>query len=425
MTKTGEQFDSPYSWRVIILTLVITSLSFGAVTAVPILLKQIAAEWGSGVRAISLVHMSALMGAAFGSLILGRMVDRFGFFVIAVAGAIATTVGLGLAGEARSLVTLHIAFGLLVGGVSQAAFFSPIAAVSSRWFCRHRSFAIAVAASGQSVGGLIAPFVLRALSDAYGWRAAVQIYGVFAGIVMLMCALVFRRAAPGSTDHTESHEATRPLRAAVKRQLVLLCLALCLSSLAGFIAIGHLPSYGDERGLSSTLSATLISTLLGVALLSRLSIQALGSRWGQTRALIAMTAMQWLGTLVLFSADGLGAILTGAVLMGLGFGGFLPSYPIIVRGMFPNHESGRRISEVYFLGITTGGLGSWLGGYLRDLTGNYTASFGLAVACSSLALVALTILKKSPHTDCRGLRKRSNTATARPAEQAATTKGTP
>jgi len=68
----------------------------------------------------------------------------------------------------------------------------------------------------------------------------------------------------------------------------------------------------------------VISTLLGVALLSRLSIQALNARRGPSRALLAMTAVQWFGTLVLFSADGLGSILTGAVLMGLGFGGYGP-----------------------------------------------------------------------------------------------------
>ena len=387
--NVSDVFDSPYSWRVIILTLVITSLSFGAVTSLPILLKPIAAEWGSGVRSVSLVHMSAMMGAGFGSLFLGRMVDRFGFFRIAIVGALATTAGLTLAAEAKQLLTLHLAFGLLVGGLGQAAFFSPIAAESSRWFYRHRSFAIAVSASGQSLGGLIAPFVLRAWSDAYGWRAALLIYGVVAGLTMLLCALVFRRAAPGSAAHATGREAAKPLDGPVKRRVFLLCLALCLSNLASFIAIGHLTSYGDEQGLSSALSATLLSTLLGVALLSRLSIQAMGAWWGQSRALLAMTAVQWLGTLILLAAHGLGSILMGAVLIGLGFGGYLPSYPVIVRAMFPNHQAGRRISEVYFLVFMTAGLGSWVGGYLRDLTGNYMASFGLAALSSGIALVVL------------------------------------
>lgn len=72
----------------------------------------------------------------------------------------------------------------------------------------------------------------------------------------------------------------------------------------------------------------------------------------------------------------------------------MPSYPVTMRGMFPNHQAGRRISEVYFLVFMTAGLGSWLGGYMRDLTGNYTASFGLAVTSSSLALVALGLSSK-------------------------------
>ena len=321
--------------------------------------------------------VSSMMGA-FGSLLLGRMVDRFGFFRIAMAGAMATTVGLALAAGADRLLTLHIAFGLLVGGIGQAAFFSPIAAECSRWFCRHRSFAIAVAASGQSLGGLAVPFLLRAWSDRYGWRSALLVYGVAAGFIIVLCALVFRRTAPGSAVPASRREAAEPLDGPIRLRILLLCTALCLSNFSTFIAIGHLTSYGDERGLTSALSATLISTLLGVTLLTRLSIEALGERWGRSRMLLVMSAMQWFGTLFLVAGHGLESILMGAVLVGLGFGGYLPSYPVLMRDMFPNHQAGRRISEVYFLVFMTAGLGSWVGGYLRDLTGNYTTSFGVA-----------------------------------------------
>jgi MFS family permease len=383
-----DVLDGPYSWRVIILTMVITSLSFGAITSVPILLKPIAAEWGSDIRSVSMVHMSSMLGAGFGSLLLGRLVDRFGFFSIAIAGAMATTAGLALAANANQLLTLHLAYGLLVGGLGQAAFFSPIAAESSRWFDRHRSFAIAMAASGQSLGGLTAPFLLRAWADDYGWRIALVIYGSGAGLIILLCALVFRRAAPGSAVLANT-EPAKPLPGPIRRRVLLLCCALSLSGFSTFIVIGHLTSYGDEQGFSSTLSAALLSTLLGVALLSRLSIGALGARLGRSRMLFAASATQWLGTILLIAGHGLWSIVAGAALIGLGFGGYLPSYAVIMRDMFPDGQSGRRFSEIYFLVFMTAGLGSWMGGYLRDLTGSYTTSFGLASICTGLALLIL------------------------------------
>lgn len=386
-----ELLDGPYSWRVITLTLVITSLSFGAITSIPILLKPIAAEWGGDVRSLSLVHMSAMFGAGFGSLWLGRAVDRFGFFYIAIAGAVATTAGLALAASASTLLTLHIAYGLLVGGVGQAAFFSPITGEALRWFDRHRPFAIAVAACGQGVGGLIAPFLLRGWEDAYGWRISLTLYGAGAGLLILLCALVFRRPAPVPPIEASSAVATAGHDPRQNGRVALLCTALSLSSFSTFIVLGHMTAYGDEQGLTSTLSAALMSTLMGATLLSRLSIGALGLRFGRTRVLVAISAVHTAGALCMLVNDGLVSILAGSVLIGLGFGGYLPSYPIIMRNLFPAAQAGRRISEIYFLVFMSAGLGSWTGGYLRDMTGSYTASFALAVAGSTLALLALTL----------------------------------
>lgn len=188
--------QSRYSWWVAFVTLVIASLSFGAVTSVPVLLKPLAVEWGTGAGTVAMVHTSAMVGAGVGSLVLGRLLDRFGFFGISVLAASATGLGLLLAGAADDLLTLHLAYGLLIGGIGQGAFFGPLAAAVSQWFDRHRALAIAIAASGQSVGGLLLPPLLRWSAEDVGWRATLQGYGIAAGTLLLACAFVFRRPAP-------------------------------------------------------------------------------------------------------------------------------------------------------------------------------------------------------------------------------------
>ncbi|UUZ66138.1 hypothetical protein LP414_23135 [Polaromonas sp. P1(28)-13] len=64
----------------------------------------------------------------------------------------------------------------------------------------------------------------------------------------------------------------------------------------------------------------------------------------------------------------------GAVLVGLGFGGFVPGYAILVREMFPAAQAGRRIADIYFFRFVAAGIGSWTNGWLRDLTGGYAIS---------------------------------------------------
>ncbi|MDO8777463.1 MAG: hypothetical protein Q7K57_53860 [Burkholderiaceae bacterium] len=79
----------------------------------------------------------------------------------------------------------------------------------------------------------------------------------------------------------------------------------------------------------------------------------------------------------------------GAVLIGLGFGGYMPGYAVLVREMFPAAQAGRRITEIYFFGFVAAGIGSWTSGWLRDLTGGYAIPFGVAACSAGLGVVGL------------------------------------
>ena len=91
-----DSIECAYSWWMAAMVLVIASISFGAVIAVPVLLKPLAHEWHTGAASIAWVHMSTMIGAGVGSPVLGRLLDRHGFFPIALAGAVSFTSLLGV-----------------------------------------------------------------------------------------------------------------------------------------------------------------------------------------------------------------------------------------------------------------------------------------------------------------------------------------
>lgn len=388
-----RSIESSYSWWVAALTLVIASLSFGAVTSIPILLKPLSQHWETGASTIALVHTSAMFGAAVGSLVLGRLLDRFGFFGIAMLAATATGLGLLLAASAQNLLTLHLAYGVLIGGIGQGAFFSPLAAAISQWFDRHRALAIAIAASGQSVGGLALPPLMRWAADAIGWRATLGTYGLVAGVALIACAFVFRRKPPApalAPLRSETGIVGRPARGA----FVVLGLCIGLSNHASFIVIGHLTAFGEEQGFAPTAAAMLVSAMLGVTLVSRLFAGQLTRRWGRYRVLLAMSMLLVCGIAWLAMVQGPIAITVGAILIGLAFGGYLPGYAILVREMFPATQAGRRIAEIYFFGFIAAGIGTWTGGWLRDLTGGYAIPFWVSAVSAGLGVVGLLHLRK-------------------------------
>lgn len=392
----GEEYsvESSYSWWVAAVTLVIASLSFGAVTSIPILLKPLSQHWETGAGAIALVHTSAMFGAALGSLVLGRLLDKFGFFGIAVLAAAATGSGLLIAASAQNLLTLHLAYGVLIGGIGQGAFFSPLTAAISQWFDRHRALAIAIAASGQSVGGLTLPPLMRWGADAFGWRATLATYGLVAGLALVACALAFRRAPPPHVPASELSATGQADLSAARGGFLMLGLCMALSNHASFMVISHLTAFGEEQGFAPAAAAALVSAMLGVTLVSRLSTGKLSHRWGRYRMLVAMSLLLAFGMAWLAMAKGSVAITLGAVLIGLGFGGYVPGYAILVREMFPAAQAGRRIAEIYFFAFVAAGIGSSTGGWLRDVTGGYAVPFGVAACSAGLAIVGLLQLRK-------------------------------
>lgn len=388
--RKAISIESAYSWWIAGITLVIASLSFGAVTSIPVLLKPLARDWGTGAGTVALVHTSAMFGAAVGSLVFGRLLDRFGFFRIAVLAATATGAGLVLAASADDLLSLHLAYGLLIGGIGQGAFFSPLAAAVSQWFDRHRPLAIAIAASGQSIGGLGLPPLLRWSADAIGWRGTLELYGIVSGILLLTCALAFRRTPPPQAFLAVPQIAGGDRPSISRGGFVVLGLSIALLNLASFTVIGHLTAFGEEQGYPPAVAAALVSAMLGVTLVSRLTCGHLSSKWGTYHVLLSMCALHVIGVTWLTFADGFSSVLFGVLLIGLGFGGYVPGYAVLVRELFPAKEAGRRISEIYFFAFVSAGVGSWTGGWLRDLTGGYGIAF-ISGACAAVLGASLLL----------------------------------
>ena len=200
--------DSAYSWAVAAATLALASLSFGAVMSIPILFGPIARDFGWHHGRVAMVHTGAMVCAGLFSIVFGRLLDRRGFFPIAVCGALATGTGLVLVSRATSFWEMALAFGLLVGALGQGAFFSPLAAAVSHWFDRHRGIAVAIALSGQSIGGFLVPPLLRVAAEHVGWRSALQAYGLLCSAGMLVAATLYLPAPPPT--HVASDPARSP-----------------------------------------------------------------------------------------------------------------------------------------------------------------------------------------------------------------------
>ncbi|MFJ0782661.1 MFS transporter, partial [Bordetella bronchiseptica] len=132
--------DSPYSWAVAAATLVLASLSFGAANSLPMLFPELSAEFGWDGGSVASLYGATMAGAAVSSLLMGRLLDRIGFFPIGVVATLAMCGGMALASVATARWQFYLIYAVLIGGLGQGAFLSTVAAAVSQWFLRSRGF---------------------------------------------------------------------------------------------------------------------------------------------------------------------------------------------------------------------------------------------------------------------------------------------
>jgi MFS family permease len=171
----------------------------------------------------------------------------------------------------------------------------------------------------------------------------------------------------------------------------LLFLAIIGCCVAMAMPLVHVVSHVSDIGYPLARGAEVLALILATSFLSRFGLGTLSDRIGGFRILLLGSSLQAVALVLFVFVRELWAIYAVAVLFGLGYGGIVPAYAIIVREIFPARGAAWRMAVV-FLGATLGmAIGSWLGGYLFDRTGSYAFAFltGLAFNIANLALVAI------------------------------------
>jgi MFS family permease len=308
-------------------------------------------------------------------------------------GAAVLGAGLLATAHAASLTVALVTYGIGVG-IGVACAYVPMVALVGAWFERRRTFALGIAVAGIGMGTLIVPPAAAALVEAIGWRDAYTALAVAGTGVLVACAGVVR-AAPRSL-HPQGTRVGQALRTADYRRLYL---AGLLMGVALFVPFVHLPAYAEERGVDPVPAAALIGAIGAASVAGRLALGGLADRVGLVRtyqgcfaAMAASFALWWV------AGASYVAMAAFAIVLGVGYGGFVALTPAVVAVRFGVERLGSLLGVLY----TGAGLGSAVGpplaGAAIDAAGHGTAILG-AFAVASASGAALLGLSSRAHGD--------------------------
>ena len=387
---------------VLVGSVILLLVSGGSMYLIIVALKDVAMEFGWP-RAIPSTAVSLLfIGSGIGGIIMGWVLDRYGYGIPALVGSVMAGLGGVLGGYVEAAWQLYLIYGLMFGLSGQGSLAAPALANISRWYDKRRGMAVGIVASGQALAGIIWPPVFGLIMAAYGWRDMFIIFGIFSFFVMLpMCLLVYHKPPP----HDATIAPSDPNSATSQPDLLqpqplspfmihcILCLAICGCCVAMALPLGHLVSLVTDLGHPIQNAVEVLAAMLMAAFVSRAVILGLISdQIGGLRALILFSLVQTVTVAAFTVIHELWALYALAVLCGLGYGGIFPLYAVAIRDHLPIGGIGRRTGIVFMFGAISMGFGSWLGGVLFDLTGTYTLPFLLGAAFNLVNLMILAWL---------------------------------
>src|SRR4029453_143616 len=188
--------------------------------------------------------------------------------------------------------------------------------------------------------------------------------------VPTVARFVCERPSSQAANDTRMTGASVP-EALRSRVFWIVVIVLFFSSIGQNGAITHISSLLTDRGVSASGGALAISAMGGASLFGRLLTGWLLDRFFAARVSFGLLTAAALGTLVLASAQSLGAGVLGAALIGIGMGGEADVTPYLLSRYFGLRSFSVLYGTTWTLYAVAGAVGPVLMGKVFDATGSY------------------------------------------------------
>src|SRR3954464_2360890 len=397
-----DAVDSTYAWMRLFVALVLGTIGSVGMWAYVVALPPVQADFGIDRAAASTPYTVAMIGFAFGGVLMGRLSDRFGIVLPAIFGTVLLGVGFVAAGYAPNIWLLDAAYALLGFGTSGT--FGPVISDMSHWFRKRRGIAIAIASCGNYLAGAVWPPVIQHFIETDGWRTTHIWVGIFCLVTMVPLALLMRR--PWRPSHAENATQTgargtlglkpNTLQALLAIAGVACCVAMAMPQV-------HIVAYCGDLGYGPARGAEMLSLMLGLGLIARVASGSIADKIGGLGALMIGSALQAFALLLYLGFNGRTSLYVVSGLFGLFQGGIIPMYAVIVREYFPPKEAGVRVGIALMFALFGMALGGWMSGAIFDLTGSYRAAFanGFLWNLLNLAIIGWLLIRSRTSTSGR------------------------
>ena len=404
-----------YGWVIVFIAGTHLALVYGVRHSFSVFFPSILEEFGWNRGSTAIMLSLSILFYGFMAPFAGTLGDRWKPRRVMPIGV--TILGVSTAGcaFATELWHFYLLFGIL-GPIGTAMSGWPLLAPAlANWFAEKRGLALGIGQMGGGLSFAYGIFTEFTISQV-GWRHA---YFVIAGILMALllplclCFFYYRPQDKGLRPYgeaeTSAHQGTtgkassvnKPVRrewtlsAALRtHQLWLLILSqFFFWGLGTYLVLAHQIKYVQEAGYSSAFAASVFG-LFGIFLLLGQASSTV-SDWMGREIVVFIASTLAIGALVglvsVRDASEPWVLYVYAISFGYGAGLYSPTIFAGTADIFHGERFGT-ISGLVLTGMGIGGaIGPWLGGYIYDISGSYSAAIFLSMACFFFSWLTFSI----------------------------------
>jgi len=404
--ESGQSKGIYYGWVVVLACLFLMSIGYGMRFSFSVFFVAILKEFSWSRGAISGAFSLNLILSGLISPLVGSWADRLGSRKVMVLGSMVFSLGFFSIGFISAVWHLYLFLGVLLAFGVALVGVVPISSLMVRWFQKNRGVAVGLSFAGVGLGILIFAPLAQVLISWSGWRVAFHIFGGLAVGMTLPMALFLVREKPDPArplqgffrfhkkeefggerkgDGTAGPAAPPggPLSDMLRaRPLHLLAGASFLTGFGIFTILVHHVAHLVDIGFSGMTAASIYGFIGILNCFGKVTMGHLSDRLGREKPFLLSISLLILGVSVLISLKLFSSpapVFLFAVCFAFGYGGVVTLFPSLTGDLF----SGPRFASIFGvveMGLAFGGaLGSWMGGFLFDLTSSYTAPFLMAI----------------------------------------------
>jgi len=335
---TEPALDSPKSWLIAALGVVLLVLVWGVVFTFTVYSQALETAFGLSAFRVSSVFSITTAALYVAGGLIGILIARLPLRPVVAAAGVVFAVAVGVLQVTTSYAGLAAAFGLI--GTASGTVFVVVISLVPQWFETYQGRAMGITMTGNGLGILVLPPVWVRLLARTDVRTAFLVVGGATAAAILLASLVYRRP-PHRRSSGDAPFDRRWMRSNLTDGSYLAALAgFSLLWSWYFVLSADVVEILTTGGIDSAVAATAFGTVGGVSVAARVASGEFADRIGMRVTLAGGAALAAVGMVALPLVETTAVMYVLLVVFGVGLGTIAPLFsPIIIDRFGPEHAT--------------------------------------------------------------------------------------